>query len=198
MSPNPPAPSLLFNLPLELQLSIYELVVQLPGPLLLNCPCNSSYRGRYKLMYADEKSWAKGDKQPPAQPALTLTCRSIRAAALPIFYKRNIFRASYCYSKEMLPAPLKWLRMIGKENREALRQLYFYDRNERHDKSTPRDWKEIEESETFTELGGKAETFSNLLFCAHLVTFGDYERPEGQIPAAVRPGVKALKEEGEE
>ncbi|KAF2193031.1 hypothetical protein K469DRAFT_508013, partial [Zopfia rhizophila CBS 207.26] len=174
----------LLRLPLELQLSIYELVIIQDGPLLLNCPCNSSYRGRYKQMQQDEEAWVMGEEHPPLQPALSRTCRLTRRVTLPIFYKENIFRASYCYQGGILP--IKWLHMIGKENREMLRHLYFYDRNQDHDQNNPRDLKAVKACEIFTEMGGRLETFSNQHGCAHLVTFGNYKRREGETPIAVQ------------
>src|SRR3954465_4458747 len=86
-------PCYLLKLPLELQLPIYELVAIQEEPLLLNCPCNSSYRGRYDQMYDDQTAWKAGERHPPSQPALSQTCRSVRQAILPIFYRENFFRA---------------------------------------------------------------------------------------------------------
>jgi hypothetical protein len=173
-------PCYLLNLPLELQLPIYELVVTEEKPLLLNRPCNSSYRGRYPEMAIDKAAWKEGEKHPPSQPALSRTCRSVREAALPIFYRENFFRASYCYQANMLPAPIKWLKMIGKDNRENLRRFYFYDRNQSHDSWTPHDLETLKGCEVFTEMGGRMETFSNKFCCAHLVTFGEGGRNAGE------------------
>ena len=64
---------------------IYEIVVIEDGPLLINCPCNSSYRGRHALELEDEEPWRTGAKLPPLQPPLSLTCRFTRRETLAIF-----------------------------------------------------------------------------------------------------------------
>ncbi|KAJ4345438.1 uncharacterized protein N0V89_011568 [Didymosphaeria variabile] len=194
-------PCYLLELPIELQLDIYELAVISNEPLLINCPCNSSYRRRYDQEKADKKQWANGEIQPPQQPALTLTCRSIRAHALPIFYKENIFRASYCHRVFQrfsgLDDPIRWLRMIGARNRETLRHFYFYDRNENQDRHSKQILQGLKECEVFGELGGKMETLSSTYCSAHLVKFGEWERKAGEIPVASEPEVPRLRVEGE-
>ena len=130
----------LLALPVDLQLVIYELAVVQYEPLLLNCACNSSYSHRRMQMREDEEAWDGGKSHPPLQPALSQTCRNIRDLTLPLFYSENVFRASYCQPVNrppMLPSPIKWLRLIGKENREMLRHLYFYDRNPSQDHFKP-------------------------------------------------------------
>ena len=80
-----------------------------------------------------------------------------------------------------------------------LRHLYFYDRNESHDRwNNSRDLDAVKSSEVFTEMGGRMETFSNQYYCAHLVMFGSYERREDQTPIAAQTGAKRLKSSGEE
>lgn len=191
----------LLKLPTELQLDIYELVVIEDRPLLINCPCNSSYSyGRgYKAQREDEEKWTKGELKPPQQPALSRTCRFIRQLTLPIFYQENVFRASYCealVSDKGLLEPIQWLRMIGPTNREMLRHFYFYDRNPSQDwKERP--LKELKECEIFTEMGGNIEKLSSRYCCAHLVTFGRHERKAGEIPLASVPEVPRLKIDGE-
>lgn len=187
----------LLRLPIELQLMIYELVVIQNEVLLLNCPCNSSYRGRYGQLRQDEEAWQNGEMRPPLQPSLTRTSRLIRRLALPIFYHENIFRASYCYQASMLPTPIEWLKRIGKENREMLRHLYFYDRNQNHDEYCPKDMETVKCCDIFTEMGGRIYTFSNENYCAHLVTFGEWKRNEDETPVAAPLGGKALKADGE-
>ena len=192
---NPPC--YLLKLPTELQLNIYELAVVEDKPLLVNCPCNSTYRERRSVGYVEEAKWEKGEVRPPQQPALTRTCRFIRANALPIFYKQNIFRASYCHpSIPVLNGPIRWLRMIGPQNRELLRHFYFYDRNDRQDLLS-RPLQNLKDCEVFTKLGGKMETLSSVYCCAHLVTFGEHERRAREVPVASEPGVPRLRIEGE-
>lgn len=186
----------ILELPIELQLAIYELAVIEHHPLLLNFPCNSSYRSRYDLMNTDRADWKAGTKYPPMQPALTQTCHSIRDATLPIFYGSNVFRACYC-SKEMLAKPSDWLYMIGQRNREMLRHFYFYDRNESQDRRAPRALERLESCKIFAEMNGKMASLSGENCCAHLVTFGGWQRKEGDVPFALEPGVKRLRMEGE-
>lgn len=190
----------LLELPVELQLAIYELVVVQTGPLLLNCACNSSYRNCRSQMLKDEQAWDTGKRHPPLQPALTQTCRKIRELALPLFYSENVFRASYCdpYGRPpMLPPVIRWLRLIGKENRETLRHLYFYDRNRSQDRNKPQRLHALHMSEIFTEMNGKSEALWNNSCCAHLVSFGGWQRREGEIPLALEEGAKRLMMVGE-
>ena len=102
----------LLELPIELQLVIYEYVIIEAGPLLLNLSCNSSYRGRYELAREDKIAWRSGKKRPPLQPALSQTCRTIRAETLPMFYGSHVFRSCYCQGYQV-PKAVKWLSMIG-------------------------------------------------------------------------------------
>lgn len=189
----------LLELPLELQLVIYELVVVKPGPLLLNWPCNSSYQGkcRYKLEREEQEAWKAGEKCPPLQPALSRTCRFIRAETLPIFYGENLFRACYCHPDAMLSYPTGWLRIIGRRNRETLRHLYFYDRNQGQDRRSKGPLEKLKTCEIFTAMEGKMETLSGDNCCAHLVTFGDWERRDGDVPLGFQRGGLALRMEGE-
>ncbi|KAF2647438.1 hypothetical protein K491DRAFT_699634 [Lophiostoma macrostomum CBS 122681] len=196
----PPSQSLLLALPAELQLDIYTLVVTTPHPILVNRPCNSSYRGRRDVEKAEKTDWAAGHVRPPTQPALTRTCRAIRSASLPIFYKANVFRASYCYgSKFGREDAVEWLRTIGRANREALRAFYFYDRNERQDEYSPGKLQEVKDCGAFVDMGGRMETLSSRWCCAHLVWFGDWEGKgkSGGRKIAEEEGVPRLRMEGE-
>jgi hypothetical protein len=191
-------PCYLLKLPTELQLDIYELVVVEDQPLLVNCPCNSSYRGRWEEGQTEEQRWEKGEIRPPQQPALTRTCRAVRENALPIFYKENIFRASYCNATVSdLSAPIQWFRMIGQSNREMLRHFYFYDRNERQDHNRKSSLQRLKDCEVFGVLGGNMETLSSVYCCAHLVTFGERERKAKEIPIASEKEVPRLRMAGE-
>lgn len=191
----------LLELAVELQLAIYELVLIENEPLLLNCPCNSSYRGRYEQLRQVTEAWKAGEIQPPLQPALLRTCRFIRGLALPLFYSENVFRACYCHPREMLPAPIKWLRLIGRQNREMLRHLYFYDRNEGQDRRSPFTLENFLKAEgaceIFTEMEGKVETLSTANCCAHLVKFGSWQRKDGEVPFALQDGARRLRMSGE-
>ena len=185
----------LLKLPTELQLAIYELVVTEDRPLLLNCPCNSSYRQQHAVLREEQKQWREGDRHPPLQPALSQTCRWIRAETLRIFYGENLFRGSYCQPSKMLLAPLKWLRIIGQQNRETLKHLYFYDRNERQDLRSPRKLEQMKSA--LTEMGARIETLSGEQCCAHLVTFGENRKRDGEVPLALQRGGLAMRMDGE-
>lgn len=190
----------LLELPIELQLAIYELVVQEDKVLLLNVPCNSSYRKEkwhYKSMRADQEAWRVGDMHPPKQPNISRTCRFIRKETLPMFYGLNVFRACYCLKDRMLNDVIRWLKIIGPKNRELLKHFYFYDRNERQDVSSPRALKYLQGSAVVAELGGCLEDVSSKDYCAHWVTFGDLARKTGQVALAQQLGTKALRIEVE-
>lgn len=193
----------LLDLPVELQLSVYELVVPKNEVLLLNFPCNSSYRRRFDDMRKDREAWQSGEKHPPTQPAITQTCRFIRNATLPMFYGNNVFRAGYCKVTDdfrpgaMLPPVIHWLDRIGSRNREMLRHLYFYDRNERQDVQSRLALRMLMDCEVFTMMGGMMESIYADNFCAHWVTFGSNAREPGDVALARQFGIQALLTEDE-
>jgi hypothetical protein len=202
--------NLLLDLPPELQLIIYEMVVTQDEIFLLNQPCNSSYRkpkekGQFHFTHYDEKlkedeeAWKSGAKQPPKQPAITKVSRAIRSDTLPIFYGVNIFRARYCdlFDPKPLPDVVKWLGTIGPENRRSLRNFYFYDRSCDQDQDYPDQLERLKESEIFTEMEGSVEDLSDGDQCAHLLKFGVNLRRDKEVPLAKRLGTKVLKLEGE-
>ena len=169
--------SLLSRLPDELLLIIYEYTVISPEPLLLNCPCDSSFGGWSEEYYAEREAWETGQRSPPWQPALTKVCRSMRADALPMFYKHNAFRAGYCYECDT-DIVVAWLRVIGKDNREMMKEFFFWDENPEHDRYSPKCLKKLVRSEVVRSLGGKLEsTYSNVA-CRHDVRFGKNEGEE--------------------
>ncbi|PVI00029.1 hypothetical protein DM02DRAFT_728832 [Periconia macrospinosa] len=188
----------LLKLPTEIQLQIYELALVKERPLLLNYPCNSSYRGRPQARIDDEQKWRDGEIQAPEQPALTLTCHFLRETTLPIFYGKNVFRAAYCYTdSNRVRSPIAWLRRIGPRNREMLRHFYFYDLNHTQDITHPQTLQRLKDSEVFRELGGRMETLSSEYCSAHLVTFGEQKGKAKGTPAASEPGVPRLRMEEE-
>lgn len=196
---------LLLDLPPELQLIIYEMVVQQDDIFLINQPCNSSYRkpkgrGHYNdKLKEDEKAWKDGTKKPPTQPEITKVCRFIRSETLPLFYGVNIFRARYCdlFDPKPLPSLIPWLKAMGPENRRSLRNFYFYDRNSRQDKDFPDQLERLKASEIFTEMEGVLEDLSDKDQCAHLLKFGVNARRDKELPLAKRLGTDVLKLEGE-
>ncbi|KAK3673099.1 hypothetical protein LTR78_006939 [Recurvomyces mirabilis] len=127
----------LLALPIELQLTIYELAVASPEPLLLNCACNSSYRNNFKELKKDTEAWKNGTKHAPHEPGLMKTNRQIRNLTLPIFYGQNTFRMHYCSGTDDLPA-LEWLANIGETKRRMLLLFFLYDRNVGYDGMSPR------------------------------------------------------------
>ncbi|KAF2167883.1 hypothetical protein M409DRAFT_22031 [Zasmidium cellare ATCC 36951] len=170
--PNRPnQPSRLLSLPPELQLLIWESTVISPEPLHLNCPCDSSYGGWTDEYYTDQASWEAGEKEPPWQPSLTRVCRSIRADALPIFYKYNRFQAGYCYETDT-EIVVDWLKVIGEENRKLMRGFYFWDANCRHDANCPKDLKRVQRSEVVRGMCGVLESEYGEEYCKHAVRFG--------------------------
>ena len=79
-----------------------------------------------------------------------------------------------------------------------LKHLYFYDRNEGQDRRDDLTLKDLKSCEIFTEMGGHMETMSGNDCCAHLISFGDNHRRDGQLPLALQPGVPALRMVGEQ
>lgn len=163
--------SRLLQLPVELQLAIFEYVVIEDEPLLLNCGCDSSYRGDVDAWNEDQALWDKGEKHPPFQPGLTATCTTVRAITLPMFYGRNAFRAHYCWEADFDMA-VKWLKLISPVNRRLLRDLCLWDKNPFFDEWRPDNLKKATRSEVFRGLGGEMETLQGKGYCCHHVTFG--------------------------
>ncbi|KAK3640775.1 hypothetical protein LTR56_011652 [Elasticomyces elasticus] len=128
----------LLDLPVELQLNIYELVVIVDEPLLLNCGCDSSYRGKdhSEREDADREAWSTGALHAPHEPNITRTCRFIRDLTIPIFYKENQFLAHYCHAADFDVA-LAWLENIGSQKREFLARLALFDANSNYDEWCP-------------------------------------------------------------
>ncbi|KAK4898476.1 hypothetical protein LTR27_004073 [Elasticomyces elasticus] len=160
----------LLDLPVELQLNIYELVVIMNEPLLLNCGCDSSYRGKDQCdcdsSYCgknhseredeDREAWETGDLHAPHEPNITRTCRFIRDLTIPIFYKDNEFLAHYCHAADFDVA-LAWLENIGSKKRELLVQLSLFDANSNYDEWCP---DQIEQAKQTLEdrFNGKTES----------------------------------------
>lgn len=163
-------PSRLLSLPPELQLLIWEFSVIESEPLHLNCPCDSSFGGWTEEYYEDQARWEAGEKEPPWQPSLTRVCRSIRADALPMFYKHNRFQAGYCYETDT-DMVVDWLTVIGEENRRLMKGFYFFDANCRHDANCPKDLKRVQRSQVVRAMGGVLESEYGDEYCKHAVRF---------------------------
>ncbi|KAK5703969.1 hypothetical protein LTR97_002982 [Elasticomyces elasticus] len=147
----------LLDLPVELQLNIYELVLIVNEPLLLNCGCDSSYRGKdhSEREDADREAWETGTLHAPHEPNITRTCRFIRDLTVPIFYKENQFLAHYCHAAD-LDVALAWLENIGSKKREFLARLSLFDANSNYDERCP---DQIEQAKQMLEdrFNGKTE-----------------------------------------
>lgn len=162
----------LLQLPAELQLTIFEYAVLEPEPLLLNCGCDSSYSGDHDQWREDRQLWETGERLPPLQPGLTKTCSLIRSLTIPIFYQQNVFRAHYCHRSDFETA-VKWLNLIGKDNRLLLRDLCLWDWNTSFDWQMPSSLRLVNRSEIFRGMGGSMESLGRETHCCHRITFGD-------------------------
>ncbi|KAK5175229.1 uncharacterized protein LTR77_000366 [Saxophila tyrrhenica] len=145
----------LLRLPVEIQLIIYEFAVVDDTPLLLNCPCDSTYDCEEDWL-EDQSLWSNGTKQQPQQPGLTRASRFLRAVTLPMFYERNVFRAHYCFNTDVDFA-IKWLDRIGSENRRLLQDFCFIDDNLAFDDMYPNDLMHLRRSAVIRKMGGAIE-----------------------------------------
>ncbi|KAK3660787.1 hypothetical protein LTR56_000545 [Elasticomyces elasticus] len=123
----------LLELPEELQLKIYELVVVSTKKLRLNrfcCPGHGDDTeiGSYKLRDIEVQR-----RLERCQPAITKTCRSIRRIALPTYYKRNFFEVCCCADKPYgvpysVRAVVPWLTNIGASDRVLFSNFNVHER----------------------------------------------------------------------
>lgn len=113
----------LLNLPSELRLYVYELTVirNLLIRVTRLCALGIDRANKYEHEYNIE--WRKGGNNIRLQPALSRTCKSVRADVLQIFYGRNTFEASYC-GHEGQDDLDGWLNAIGVENRCLLEKAF--------------------------------------------------------------------------
>ncbi|KAH9837466.1 hypothetical protein Tdes44962_MAKER01822 [Teratosphaeria destructans] len=168
MACDSPEHSRLLALPAELQLSIYELAVVEVQPLLLNCPCDSSYHGHREQYDRDYEAWESGEKQPPQQPGLARTSRYLRDIVLPIFYKHNVFVARYCTGTQR-ELPFRWLAAVGPVNRQLLTHLYLRDDNPAYDSFMPHADKA--KRRLARSFNSQTQTLDHEGHCCHRVTF---------------------------
>lgn len=166
--------SRLLQLPAELQLAIFEFAIIENKPLLVNCPCDSSFPSADDdQQHKEEKAlWESGEKQPPFQPGLTRTCTAVRCITLPMFYQQNIFRAHYCYATDFGMA-MKWLKLIGPTNRLLLRDFCLWDWNWLFDVQSPKDLKLVKRGDIVRGMGGELKTLKRNGHCCHKITFGE-------------------------
>ncbi|KAK3660788.1 hypothetical protein LTR56_000546 [Elasticomyces elasticus] len=125
----------LLELPEELQLQIYELVVIAKAPIRIShlrcvgCLRAHNFEENMDASLAPFFSERK-------QPALSRTCRTIRNIVLPIYYKRNSFRVClFCNNRHRI-ASRTWLLSMGGANRALLKGFEVYQEvgyGDRHD-----------------------------------------------------------------
>ncbi|KAK5696399.1 hypothetical protein LTR17_024237 [Elasticomyces elasticus] len=185
----------LLDLPVELQLNIYELVVIVDEPLLLNCGCDSSYRGKdhSEREDADREAWESGVLHAPHEPNITRTCRFIRDLTIPIFYKENQFLAHYCHAADFDVA-LAWLENIGSQKRGFLARLALFDANGNYDEWCP---DQIEQAKQTLEerFNGKTEsvvTKESGIFRRVTFAHGD-EKTDRERRGSLEDGLSALR-----
>ncbi|KAK5719005.1 hypothetical protein LTR17_015430 [Elasticomyces elasticus] len=124
----------LLELPEELQLQIYELVVIVKAPIRIVRRFCDDYQGPHKREEEDAWAYLARFISEREQPALSKSCRSIRNIVLPIYYKCNSFRVCCCYDDDyhieddarMDNASRKWLLSMGESNRALLRDFEIH------------------------------------------------------------------------
>ncbi|KAF2167924.1 hypothetical protein M409DRAFT_53870 [Zasmidium cellare ATCC 36951] len=116
-------PKNFLDLPVELHLHIIELAVTEDESIQITRRCNS----RLPDIPINEWNTTTAITR-RKQPAITQASRSIRADALPLYYKRNIFMGSYCKAGA-LPQLKAWLYAIGEKNRRSIYKLLVSDRS---------------------------------------------------------------------
>ena len=156
---------------MELQLYIYELAVVEDTDLSCTCIWDSTWFGRQQAFLNAREVWDTGEKGPPQQPGLTRTCRTIRAEALPLFYRQNVFRAGYFRVRDVRVTSA-WLRAMGPANRSLLRHFYFMKETPFQDTLHPRYLKRLKRSPIVRDLSGMIESIRVNLVIWHHVTFG--------------------------
>ncbi|KAK4890808.1 hypothetical protein LTR27_010509 [Elasticomyces elasticus] len=121
----------LLELPEELQLEIYELVVTSEKKLRLNRICCPGYGADVNdIHYGTLEIQEQRERH---QPAITKTCRSIRSIALPAYYNRNFFEVCCCIDKPWgvpygIRAVTPWLKKIGASDRVLLGNFNIHER----------------------------------------------------------------------
>ncbi|KAK5688214.1 hypothetical protein LTS10_000192 [Elasticomyces elasticus] len=127
----------LLELPEELQLEIYELVVIYEKPIRIVHLLCEGYQRSCKPEEEDTKACLARFFSERKQPALSKTCRSIRDIVLPIYYKRNSFHVCCCYDdhfhreegrlrRDYVSSSRKWLLSMGESNRALLRDFEIH------------------------------------------------------------------------
>ncbi|KAK1818605.1 hypothetical protein LTR12_007037 [Friedmanniomyces endolithicus] len=128
--PDPPRCRLL-ELPVELQIHIYELASVCEDTIRMRNPGCFGYGGEDM-----SATTATGPGRLPTLGhcedglRLSQTCRRVRDIALPIYYARNTFETCCCWVRdreEGLKPLRKWLSDIGPSNRRLLKNFHVHD-----------------------------------------------------------------------
>ncbi|TKA82495.1 hypothetical protein B0A55_01249 [Friedmanniomyces simplex] len=123
----------LFELPVELQLHIYELVIVRSKAIKIHHPRCYGFEGGDRggdPKLPAKSGFIKRHDRRKRQPPLSRTCRSIRDLALPVYYGCNIFETCCCriWDVDEGFGPVRgWLLKIGPANRKLLKELYVHD-----------------------------------------------------------------------
>ncbi|KAK5719006.1 hypothetical protein LTR17_015431 [Elasticomyces elasticus] len=114
----------LLELPEELQLEIYELVVISDKTIRLDDLDCCGY-GDDECPSNDADQWQRKG----SQPEISKACRSIRSIALPVYYKNNVFEFCYCMPgpRGILHSVKHWLDDIGASNRVLLANFRYHE-----------------------------------------------------------------------
>ncbi|KAK5732095.1 hypothetical protein LTR17_010803 [Elasticomyces elasticus] len=115
----------LLELPEELQLDIYELVVISQKAIKLTDVNCDGYGDDRCLSYHKDQQWRCG----LVQPEISKTCRSLRSMVLPVYYKRNVFEFCYCRleHEDFIHGVKHWLDEIGASNRALLANFRYHE-----------------------------------------------------------------------
>ena len=109
---------MLFRLPAELRIAIYELVVVRTCKELSVDPTIIDLRIIRDHGYSEVEA---------AQPPLTRTCSAIRKETLPIFYKAHDFSINTSTQSEEATTR-QWLRGLGESGRGRIGEAIMYDK----------------------------------------------------------------------
>ncbi|KAK4980269.1 hypothetical protein LTR42_000576 [Elasticomyces elasticus] len=115
----------LLELPVELQLDIYELVVISQKAIkFTDVNCDGFGDDRCLGYHADRQS-----RRELVQPEISKTCRSLRNMVLPVYYKRNVFEFCYCRpeNEDFIHGAKHWLDNIGGSNRALLANFRYHE-----------------------------------------------------------------------
>ncbi|KAK3633701.1 hypothetical protein LTR56_014081 [Elasticomyces elasticus] len=125
----------LLELPEELQLDIFELVVTSENKIRLGRMGCVGYGHDLRPRSLDTDQQLLSDLQLRRlrmQPAITRVCRSTRKIALPAYYKQNAFELCFCVYRDFevaqrVASVKPWLEAIGASNRAMCRNFIVHE-----------------------------------------------------------------------